>query len=292
MKISLSVLGLALLAFFSASAQVSVEVILDQNQFLPNESVPAEVRITNLSGQTLHLGADPGWLTFDVESEDGFIVVKNADVPDMGAFDVASSQVAVKRVDLQPYFDMTRRGRYQVVATLRIKDWGAEVSSPEKDFDVINGTKLWSQDFGLPMPSGVTNQAPEVREYTLEEANYLSSELRLYVQVSDETESHVFKVFSIGGLVSFSHPETQLDRYSDLHVLWQDGASTFAYVVVSPDGSIVHREVYDYLPVVARPRLSVDANGDIVVVGGVRRVKPGELPDVIAPDQLAAPSGH
>jgi hypothetical protein len=290
MKISLPILGLMLLAFFSTSAQVSVEVALDQDEFLTGESVPVAVRITNLSGQPLHLGADANWLTFDVESEDGFIVVKNADVPVAGEFDVDSSQVGTKRVDLQPYFDLTRRGRYHVVATLHIKDWGAEVSSQKKDFDVISGTKFWSQDFGVPSPAGATNQPPEVREYSLEEANYLRSELRLYVQVSDESESRVFKVFPIGGMVSFSHPETQLDRFSNLHVLWQDGASTFNYVVINPDGGVVHQEIYDYLS--TRPRLGMDADGNIVVVGGVRRVKPGELPDVRPPDQLSVPAGH
>jgi hypothetical protein len=292
MKISLSILGLALLTFFSASAQVSVEVVLDQDEFLPSESVPAAVRITNLSGQTLHLGADAGWLTFDVESADGFIVDKIADVPVMGAFDVGSSQVATKRVNLQPYFDLKRRGRYHVTATLHIKDWSAEVSSPAKNFDVISGTKLWSQDFGVPVPASVTNQAPEVRKYCLEEANYLHSQLRLYVQVSDASESRVFKVVPIGGMVSFSPPETQLDRFSNLHVLWQAGASAFAYSEVDPDGNVVHQEIYDYFASVSRPRLGMNADGDIVVIGGVRRVKPGELPDVRSPDKLAVPASR
>ena len=54
MKFSPLILGLTLLALTSARAQVSVEVVLDQEQFLPRESVPAAVRITNRSGQTLH----------------------------------------------------------------------------------------------------------------------------------------------------------------------------------------------------------------------------------------------
>ena len=39
-----------------ASAQVTVEVSLDQDQFLPGEAIIAAVRITNRSGQTLRLG--------------------------------------------------------------------------------------------------------------------------------------------------------------------------------------------------------------------------------------------
>jgi hypothetical protein len=285
MKILLPILGLALLTSFSASAQVSVEVVTEQEQFLPSETVPLAVRITNRSGQPLHLGADANWLTFDVESADGFIVVKNGEVPVTGEFDVGSSQMATKHVDLKPYFDLTRPGRYHVVATLRIKDWSVEMASPAKFFDVINPAKLWSQDFGIPA-SGTTNSAPEARKYSLEKANYLSSQLRLYVEVSDESEAHVFNVVSIGKMVSFSEPEEQLDRFSNLHVLWQSGASFFTYAVVNPDGGLAKQEIYDYIT--ARPRLNMSDNGSVTVVGGVRRLKPEEMPMVKSPNELPA----
>src|ERR1019366_10553485 len=109
---TLLVFGLAVLACFRASAQVDVELSLNQNYFLPSEAVPLAVKITNRSGQQLHLGADADWLTFNVESSDGFVVIKNADVPVQGEFDLETSQLAIKRVDLQPYFAMTKPGRY------------------------------------------------------------------------------------------------------------------------------------------------------------------------------------
>src|SRR5277367_3480459 len=145
MKFSLPIFVLALSTFFTASAQVTVEVSLDQDEFLPGETLTATVKITNHSGQTLHLGADADWLTFDVESDGGPIVMKNADAPVAGAFTLESSQVATKRVDLQPYFVLTQPGQYHVAAIVRIKDWGAVVSSEPRSFDVISGAKLWSQ---------------------------------------------------------------------------------------------------------------------------------------------------
>ena len=273
-----------LLTLVSAPAQVSVEVVLDQEQFLPSESVPVAVRITNRSGQTLHFGADANWLTFSVESADSFVVIKNSEVPVTGEFDLDSSQMAIKHVDLAPYFVLSQAGHYRIIATLRIKQWNTEVASPPKGFDVINGAKLWSQDFGLPAPAGVTNQAPEVRRYSLIEANYLKSQLRLYVQVSDESEARVFKVSAVGRLVSFSQPEAKLDRLSNLHVLYQSGAQAFTYSVVNPNGDILQREMYDYAN--SRPRLTVNDNGDIAVVGGVRRVKPVEIPQVKPPNEV------
>ncbi len=288
MKFSLPILALVLLAFFTASAQVDVELVMDQEQFLPSESVPVTVRVTNRSGQPLHMGTEANWVTFSVESVDGFIVMKNSEVPVLGGFDLGSSQVATKRVDISPYFELKRQGRYRIIATLRIKDWDAETTSPPKNFDVGSGAKLWSQDFGVPVPAGVTNRLPEVRKYTLEEANYLRSQLRMYVMVSDQSESRVFKVSAIGPMVSFSQPEVQIDKFSNLHLIYQSGAKSFAYSVVNPSGDIARQEIYDYMD--TRPRLGVNDAGDISVIGGVRRVKPGELPDVKSPIELPVPA--
>ena len=88
-----------------------MKLSLEQDQFLPGETLPVTVQVTNNSGQTLHLGADADWLKFSVESaDDSFVVMKNADPPVVGAFDLGSSEVATKRVDLAPYFVMTPRG--------------------------------------------------------------------------------------------------------------------------------------------------------------------------------------
>jgi hypothetical protein len=286
MKIALSILGLAALTFFKTSAQVvTVQATTEQEQFLPGETLPVTVRIVNSSGQSLHLGADAKWLTFSVQSVDAnSAVMKNADPPVLGEFDLGSSLAAIKSVNLAPYFALNRAGRYRVVAMVHIKEWGTDATSLPKEFDVIDGAELWSQQFGVPVPAGVTNQLPEIRKYTLEEANYLKQQLRMYVLVSDSTGSRVLKVSAIGPMVSFSRPEAQLDRASNLHVLYQSGAQSFIYSVVNPNGDITLREIYDYFN--TRPRLGVNGDGDIVVIGGVRRVRPGELPPVKQPDEL------
>jgi hypothetical protein len=137
------------------------------------------------------------------------------------------------------------------------------------------------------VPAGAGNQPPEVRKYTLEQANYLRSQLRLYAQVSNESESRVFKVVALGRMVSFGRPEAQLDRLSNLHVLWQSGGAVFSYAVVSPGGAVLQQEIYDYIN--THPRLGTNDSGDILVVGGVRRIKLETLPVVKSPDELPAP---
>src|SRR5207249_11768589 len=70
-----------------------------QDQFLPGETLPAAVRISNRSGQTLRLGAEEDWLTFSVEARESAVVAKIGEVPVRGEFVVESSQRATKHVD-------------------------------------------------------------------------------------------------------------------------------------------------------------------------------------------------
>src|SRR5256885_12627504 len=104
--------GLALLlaGLGCASAQVSVEVTQEQQQFLSGESLKVAVRITNLSGQDLQLGADEDWLRFAVESRDGIVVPKLGEALVAGAFVLPSSKVAIKPVDLAPHFALLQSG--------------------------------------------------------------------------------------------------------------------------------------------------------------------------------------
>lgn len=259
-------------ALHSARAQVTVEILLDQNQFLPGEAVSAAVRVVNRSGETLHLGETQDWLTISVEGRNGLVVEKFDDVPVVGAFTLRSSQMATKRIDLAPHFNLTQPGRYAITATVRIDAWGAEFMSPRKSFDVIRAVKLWEADFGVPR-SGPGE--PEVRKYALQQARYLK-DLQLYVGVSNASESKVFRVFALGSMVSFGQPEAQLDSKSNLHVLFQTGARSFLYCVVNPDGTLLKRQIHDYSD--TRPHLALNDAREIIVTGGVRRETPNDIP--------------
>lgn len=267
--------GLALLLSVSAVwAQIKVEVVPAQGQFLPNEELTVAVRVSNFSGKTLQLGADSGWLKLSVESRDGFVVSKLGETPVQGEFDLASSKVATKRVDIAPYFSLLKPGRYTVTATVRVPGWEQEFTSAPAAFDIIQGVKLWEQEFGVPSTNAAAGE-PEVRRYALQQANYLK-QLQLYVRVTDSAGARTFAVRSIGKMVSFSQPEPQVDKLNRLHVLWQNGARAFAYRVVNADGELIGSETYDYTT--SRPKLRVDEGGKISVVGGARRVTRDDLP--------------
>lgn len=258
----------------AASAQVTVEVTQEQQQFLEGESLPVAVRITNRSGQPLHLGKEADWLTFSIQSREGSVVSKAGEAPVAGEFLLESSKVGIKRLDLLPYFTLSQPGRYSIVATAHINEWGQDITSRPCNFDIIEGAKLWEQEVGVPQ--GGAAGAPEVRKYILQQANYLRGHLRLYLRVTD-AYGRALRVVAIGGMVSFGRPDPpQVDRHSNLHVLYQNGPSSFSYTVFNPNGELVKRQVYDYVN--SHPRLFANDEGEIAIKGGARRVTANDVP--------------
>jgi hypothetical protein len=274
MKILRFVLGLLLVWSLPLPAQLVVEVTLEQDQFLPSESLPATVRISNRSGRTLRLGADEDWLNFAVQERSGSVVRKSGEAPVVGEFTLETGQVASKRVDISPYFLLSRPGSYHVIATVRIKEWESVATSPPRKFDVIEGTKIWSEDFGVP--STDNSVAPELRRYSLLRANYLKREIRLYFRLTDGADIKTLKVFPLGEVVSFGRPEARIDGESRLHVLHQNGAHTSRHTVLNPEGEVVLRHLYEYVD--GRPSLVMDRTGKITVVGAVRRPDEKDVP--------------
>lgn len=254
-------------------AQVEVEVVFDQEHFLRNESLPTKVRVLNLSGQTLHIGDTPDWLQFEITEVAGRAVRQLDKVPLADPFDLASAKIGNLSIDLMPYFDLGGIGQYSIVATLKIPQLAKSYSSKPASFNIINGTKLWEREFGVP-----STNTPEVRKYALQQATFLK-QLRLYARVTDPEETKVFKVVPLGPIVSFSTPDRQekfLDKDCNLHVFFQTGARSFSYSVVTPNGDLISRQTFEYAD--TRPVLRMSKEGDIGVLGGRRRIMSSDIP--------------
>lgn len=266
---------------------MQVGLDFDQETYLPREALYAIVCITNTSGRTLVLGRDNDWLSFTVENVDGSLVKirKPADVK--GEFTLPSSSRAKKLVNLAEAFDLAKFGRYEVRATVRIPEWGENFDSKPVPVGIATGAKLWEANFGLP---GSDKGAPEARKFELLSANHLKR-LSLYVRVTGLSEEDTFNLFPLGILHGFSRPEPQMDRWSNLHVFYQDGARSFTYNMITPDGLLLARERWEISADGSRPGLKVDEDGHISVSGGVRRISPNDLPppDFLTDNSDAAP---
>ena len=272
------ILGLWLATVGICPAQVTVEVVFEQEQFLRNESLPLKVRISNSSGQTLRLGREPDWLSFEITDGAGRAVRREGQVPLAEPFILPSAKVANLQTDLMPYFDLKEVGQYSVAVAVKIPQLEQTFSAPPKIFNIISGTKLWEREFGVP-----SRGVPEVRKYALQQATFLK-QLRIYARLTDPSEKKVFRVVPLGSLMSFSKPEAQLDKSCNLHVLFQASARGFAYQVVGPDGELIIRQTYEYTE--SRPVLRLGEEGGVSVEGGRRRVMRTDLPPPPEPEPV------
>lgn len=281
MKTALAVLGLWVMtvAGWAQAGGVNLVLALDQDHYLPGEDIVVCARITNTSGQLLKVGTEEGWLRFYVEAADGFVVEKYGDPPTAGEFSIENSTTAKKCVSLRPYFNVHKPGRYRVMARINLPQWNINISSAAKTFDIIRGTKMQVLEFGVPRESADT--PPQVRKYILQQAQH-GKELKLYLRLTDESESNPIKVIPIARMMSFSKPEAQLDRFNNLHVIHQIGQRSFVYCSVNSDGQIISRQTHDY-QIDSRPRLKIDEEGKVFVKGGMRRLSETDLPPSIDP---------
>lgn len=256
-----------------ALAQLQVELNFDQETYLPRETIPAKVVVRNSSGQTLALGSDPHWLRFDIENVDGNIVGEIKPVDVSGEFSLPSAHRGTKIVDLTPFFELKRFGRYKITATVHVAEWNRTFVSKPAHFGINTGVKLWETTFGVASEDDALKR--HFRKYQLVQANHLKR-LSLYVRLMDEDETETLKIYPLGEVISFNRPETMLDSYSNLHVLFQSGAHSFRYCVITPEGLMLTRETYDQTT--SRPTLEAAAEGRVKLTGGVRRLSPTDLP--------------
>ena len=264
------------------SQRVAIELVTEQDTFLPNEPLYVGVRITNRSGQPVIFGQDEDWIKFSVFGQKRMPVAKAGDPAGGGIFVVPSSSRSIKWFDLAPFFEMNQIGPYTISATVKVKQWNEVIiANPPKTVNVVKGVTIGEQEFGLPTPIG-SSKPPELRKYILQQVRH-PNQHRLYVRVTDDTGFKIFGVTPIGTLVSFSKPEFQVDQVGNLHVLHQNGAKTFNYCIANPAGTVVARQTHEHTA--KRPVLAVDEVGRTVVQGGQRKPLPSDIPPSLPPEK-------
>ena len=279
---------LVVLCLFAARshAQMRVEVEFEQETYLAQEPLYAIVKISNSSGQTLQMGGDDSWLTLNIESTDDRIVRQLKPLDVRKEFTLPSASRAKVPVELSKAYELSRLGRYYVTATVTMKEWGGETfKSKPAHFGISPGVKLWEQIFGIP--ASKEGDRPEFRKFQLIQANHLK-QLSLYVRLTDETEEYTYTVFPIGGVVGFSRPEPQLDRFSNMHLLYQNAANRFLYTMITPDGMVLARQTWG-ISEGSRPYLKIDKEGRVSVAGGVRLQSASDLPPPELLSERSAP---
>jgi hypothetical protein len=270
LKSSLAI-GLFLATAGATVAQVKVELLLEQKQYLLKESLMVGVRVVNHAGQTLNL-AGTNWLSLTVEDREKFVVNRIEDVPSPQPLSLESTYRATQWVEIGRAFEFKENSNYTLRARVQIDQWSEEIFSDPVMFEIMKGTKLWEQRFGVPAATGAQ---PEMRKYILQQANYLN-ELQLYARVTDDSESFVYKVLRLAPMLLISQPEAQIDTLNRLHVLTQTGMRQFMHVCIDPAGEVVLRNTYAANN--GRPQLKESPSGGVYVKGGTRLLRQDDVP--------------
>ena len=267
-------------ATHSARAQpngVTAELQIDQDQYLPDEDVQVKVRIVNRSGQTVALGTDKQWITFDIVGEHSYVVPKLAEMPVKNPVTLLSGQSVALEYNPTPYFGFRRMGRYRLGAIIKLPQWKQEIVCKPVNFTISAGVPLadlGNLTVGVPPPPGETNTAPQVRRYNLLKVTY-SDQMKLYFQLTDD-RGQSLRVFPLARMVDFDQPKVQLDRDNNFHVLFQTGAHTFTYDVIDANGNLLARQFHEYTQ--SRPSLRLSDEGKVFVGGGRRLLTLNDIP--------------
>ena len=278
MKRILALLLAGLMALPAVNAQsISAELFLDREQYLVGEELVIRVQVTNYYGQTLTLGSQADWLAFTVEGSFPRFVQQTQPLSLPGEFKLESAKVAKVPVVLTPAFDLSQPGRYTVTANVHLPQLnGSVIKAKPAAFNLISGAVLWEQEFGAPANPKAPDEPRETLKYALLQATH-DKTLKLYARLSDARSLRTHRVEEIGNLVSVSNVEAQIDQFSNLHVLYQNGRTTYLYSLINPDGFMIVRETHEIANNV-RPMLRSLENGRITVVGGQRRYASTDLP--------------
>ncbi len=272
---------------------VNIELTLAQDRYLPRETMELEISVYNLSGQPITLRPEDDWLDVTVSAVvnaqgDGPQLARSKPVVISEAFTVNNTLTAKARVDIAPCFDLSRPGRFKLVASMKYPGARAPLLSKPVIFEIVPGSKLWEQEFGWRATEA--GQEAEFRKYTLQQLTSTQHRLRFYVSVTDAREN-ILQQISLGRANAADRPQTRLDRLSNLHVLHQTGPRLFTHTIINPNGEVRIRVTYEASePTRARPGLKTDDDGLISVVGAVRVPKPDDLMPAKLPPPPVAPA--
>lgn len=250
-----------------ARAQLQVEIVDPQANYLLYEPILLKIKISNGSGRTMELkdSGDKTWLRFLV-THGGAMMVKQEKSYSQPGMVLDPGDVARFTFNLTPYYGLRESGAYAVQAVIRVPGFSGDVISRPRQFNILRGREVWSK---IVTPLG----ASQPRKYSLlthmvrDEQQGIDRNY-LYAQVESETENLVFTCRQLGPVVQGDRIESLFDASYGWHVLFRSGANTFGYFEFDVDGRVTEKK--EMAKTKVRPRL-VTKGGMVELVGGMSR---------------------
>ena len=259
---------IAILALFCVpqlEAQLATSISLNKKNYVAGESVIAEVKITNHSGQNLVLASTRQlpWLSFLVTNSRGN-PVPTSRLNNFGALEIKVGQSLAKRVDLTQYFILNSQGNFAVSAVIRDPRGAINGATTNRVlFNLNPGRTYWSQKIGTKDEAG-NQQTREMKLITFSNGQ----NNQLFVQVVDGRTGVPMRTFSLGDALMLRKPKVTLDGLSRMHVMFLGSPTVWVHCQVDSDGNLVKRDLHKRPPN-GDPVLMAYGDGTVSVVNSI-----------------------
>ena len=265
----LCLVGLLVMAAWSAQAQIGISLTANHRHYLRYEPIDVDLKLQNYSGNTLVFseedGPTQGYLRFTIRSQDG-TEVKCTDrsfnpVQDLilGAGETKQLQVSINT-----FFDLQREGTYNVTAQIGHARLPNDYRSEAVTLDVREGLPIVTRNVGLPALAA----SDPIKAVTVSLLLFHDGEQELYCLRAEDAKA-VYGTVRLGPKITGSQPQMDADASSDIHALIQLQPRLFIYAVytLSSNGIRLRQRQY-FKPDEYGPRMT-RAPGYVKIVGGI-----------------------
>ncbi len=269
-RLCITLAALALAA--QASAQVSINLVINNASFLQYEAVYAKVTLKNFSAHPLAFGESKelqGRLKFEIEGPfTGFAKQISDELPPMIGVILMPGEQKTMSFVLSKYYKLQQLGKYKTTAFIEHPQLNAPYESNACFFSIISGNLLLERSFGLPDFSAQTEASAKIiktRKYRI--LDFFDGRNKVYA-LSVEDDKMVYAVKRLGfDMGAALKPTCEVDSLSRMNILLPINPKIFAYYVYSTDGTLEKRDIF--IKTSTTPTLVADKNdGTVMVVGG------------------------
>jgi hypothetical protein len=248
-----------------AQGQIQIELKFKRLQYIAYEPVVATLSITNLAGRDVDLHDAEGqpWFGLEITGSEGQPVGPAATDNRQAPLKIEAGKKVTQRINLTPLYPVHELGVYHVRAHIYFADLSKFFYSATKVFEVTEARPIWQRTVG--MPEGASGPG-KTRTYSLL-SNRFPDHTSLYVRVEDKDSGTVYATYSLGRVLAFDEPQTDLDRSNHLHVLHCAAPRSWVYSHVGLNGELVARS--SFMETKTRPRLYRTAEETVAVRGGM-----------------------
>lgn len=275
MRLKIVWLAALLAAAFPAFAQVSVELVLNQEKYMQYEPIYARVRLRNYSGQPLVFGQNEklkGELLMEIEYDRRIVPpVSTEDFSLIGTV-LMPGQTSEFVFQVNRYYRITRPGRYTMHAYIRHKMLPSMFRSADCSLEISPGVEIWKRTVGVPdvlageRTGEARNKGMRLRTFSL---RVMEERAIRYYYIIVEDRKRVYGVIRAGREVSSATYSIDVDMLSRLHFIVPVANRLYRYMVINLDGKIEQQEMLKQNREDV-PRLMRDSrNGQVTRVGGV-----------------------